>query len=452
MLLTLMNQFLVLGTALVVVLALVLIADRHQRLFLAMFMLLAALESTRDFAPALAIGFSDSSLYPGDILTVVCAIAVLKGMGRWRLPAATRAAILVFTALISLGVISWISVYGLRLGASNWRSQVLIVALLVYTTTRPRAWSWKDLRVIIVAPAIVVALASVTGILLHGLGSNTSVVEIGGVLEGGRPVDASGSLMILVALWVTALSGGKWGARRMLVMLLLGGTMILNQNRSVWVGAILGLVVWWLVPRIRIREASRALGGSSRTLVVSIAATATLLAAASVAVLGQSGSNSDTWVWRVSRWARSMDIPRSNLEWLVGSALGPTPASTPGLFRTTAHSFYVNAIEMTGFIGLTASLLIIIAVGRARVPPSIEPLGPVICLTFLSYGVAYQLDPWTWMVAGILLAATRANPAGEPRVMVHVTTHPDAPNPNHEENLRKTTSTPDRSISQEVVR
>jgi hypothetical protein len=127
-----------------------------------------------------------------------------------------------------------------------------------------------------------------------------------------------------------------------------------------------------------------------------------------VTALGQSASNDGTWLWRVARWADSMSIPRTSAEWLAGSAFGPTPASTPTLFLTSAHSLYVNAIEMTGYIGLVAILCLIIAVGRAHVSPSIGPLGFVVSVSFLSYGVAYQLPPWAWIVAGILLASTRA--------------------------------------------
>jgi hypothetical protein len=68
---------------------------------------------------------------------------------------------------------------------------MLIIALLEYATTRPRAWSWNDLRVVIVAPAIAVALASLVGGILYDFGSSSSAVEIGGLMEGGRLVSAS---------------------------------------------------------------------------------------------------------------------------------------------------------------------------------------------------------------------------------------------------------------------
>jgi hypothetical protein len=421
--LKLLNIIISLVPPLMLILGLVFLAVRHQRLFLAMFMLLTAFESTRDFAPSVGMSFSGVSIYPEDLIMVIGAGAALARIGQWKLRWITRMPVLVMAVLVGLGVITWIWTFGIQLGTNSWRPQMLIVALLIYTTTRPRAWSWNDLRFIIAAPAIVVALASVVGILMHGFGSNTSVVDVNGLMEGSRPASASGSLMILVGLWVTALSVAKWRANRVLIILFLGSIVLLNQDRSVWVAAILGVVVWWFVPRVRAHAASSGLGGLGRTLIVIIVATSMAFAGLFVAALGQSASSNGTWLWRMSRWADSMSIPRSGVQWLVGSALGPTPASTPTLFATSAHSLYVNAIETTGFIGLVATLILIIAVGRAHVPPSIEPLGLIVCFTFLSFGVSYQLPPWAWMVAGILLAATRADLTTEVGELIHARAH-----------------------------
>lgn len=407
MILTLLNWMLSLTPVLVPFLALGYIAVRHQRVFLTVFMLLAAFESTRDFAPSLGMTFSGISVYPEDLITVVGAGAALNRIGQWRFRSVTRAAILVFATIVGLGVISWILTYGIQMGFNSWRGQMLIVALLAYTSTRPRAWSWNDLRGVIVASAIVVALASLVSILLYGFGSSSSVVEVRGAMEGGRPISGSGSLMILIGLWVIVFSAGKWSANRVLLVLFLGSTVLLAQNRSVWVAAIFGVVVWWLAPRIRSHGASS--GGRdsfTRTLVIFFVAMATALVGSFVTSLGQSARDSVTWQWRVSRWTDSMSIPRSWLEWLVGSSFGPTPASTPTLFSTSAHSLYVDSTEMLGFVGLVTILYLLIAIGRAHVPPSIEPLGLVVSFTFLSFGVAYQLPPWAWMFTGILLAST----------------------------------------------
>jgi hypothetical protein len=414
---SLLNRVVSLAPALLLVLALVLIAVRHQRLFLAMFMLLTALESTRDFAPSIGMTFSGISVYPNDLITGVCTAAALARIGRWRLCWITRTAAIILVVLAGLGVITWISTYGIQLGTNYWRPQMLIVALLMYTTTRPRAWLWKDLWVIIVAPAVVVALASIIGILLHGFGSSSSSVVLNGVMVDDRPVLAPDSLLMLIALWLTALSLGKWSVKRVLVVLLLGSMVFLTQIRSVWVASILGVVVWWLAPRILARGASRGLGGLSRTLLVFLVAGATALVGVSLAAVGQSASNTGTFLWRVTRWSDSMNIPRSWAEWLVGSAFGPTPASTPTLFATSAHSLYVNAVEISGFIGLGAILCLVIAVGRAHGLPSVGPLSLVVCFIFLGYGVTYQLPAWAWMVTGFLLASTRADLTSEVGVL-----------------------------------
>ena len=311
MILSLLNLFFSLVPALALVLALLLVAVRHQRLFLALFMILTALESTRDFAPSLGVTFSGISVYPDDLVIVVGSVAALARIGQWRLRAATRIAALISVLLVGLGVIAWISSYGMQFGTNSWRPQMLILALLLYTTTRPRDWSWRDLQIIFVSSAIVVGLASLVGILLFGFGSSASNVVVNGVIETGRPVHASGSLMILIGLWVTILSVGKWSARRLLLALFLASMVLITQNRSVWVATIAGVIIWWLVPRIHFRGASSGAGGFSRTLVVVPVAVGTALVGLSVAALGQSASNDQTWLWRMARWAASMSIPRS---------------------------------------------------------------------------------------------------------------------------------------------
>lgn len=421
--LSLFSQVVLLAPYLVVVFALVLIAVRHQRIFLTLFTLLTALQSTRDFAPSLGMTFSGISVYSDDLFTVVCATAGLARIGRWRLSWIPRTAILVFAALVGLGVITWISTYGIQIGTNCWRPQLLIVALLVYTTTRPRAWSWNDLWVIIVAPATVVAFASMVGILMHGFGSSSSTVLVNGVMTDSRPVLSPDSLLMLIGLWLTVFSVGKWNVKRTLLVLLLGSMVFLTQIRSVWVAAIVGMVVWWLAPRIRGRGSSSGMGGPSRTLLVFFVAPATAIIGLSLTAVRQSSDNTVTFLWRVARWSESMNIPRSWSEWLVGSAFGPTPASTPTLFPTSAHSLYVNTVEIVGFIGLGAILCLVIAVGRAHVPPSIGPLGLVVCFTFLSYGVTYQLPAWAWMLAGLLLASTRVGLTSDTGVLIHAKAH-----------------------------
>jgi len=419
---SLLNEVVSLAPVLVLALALGYLAVRHQRLFLALFMFLTAFVSTRDFAPTLGVTFSGVSVYPEDLIMVIGAGAALNRIGQWKLRPATRMAALVYVLLVGLGAITWISAFGGQVGANSWRLPMLSATLLLYATTRSRAWSWGDLRVIIVAPAIVVAVASMAGILLYGFGSNSSAVEVaGGVLYDSRPVSAPGSLLMLMGLWVTLLSPGKWTGKRLFIVVLLGGMVLFTQSRSVWVAAIFTIVVWWLAPRSRPRGGSGGLRGLSRTIITFLVASTTALVGFSVTPLGQSASDDQTFLWRVALWAESMDIPRSWVEWLVGSALGPTPTAAPGLFPS--HSLYVIAIEMTGFIGLGAMLYLVVSLRNAPAPPSITPLGLVVCVAFLGFGVGYPLPPWAWMLAGILLASNRPDFTDAEWSLDHARTH-----------------------------
>jgi hypothetical protein len=413
--LALVNHAAPLALFVLLLLAVGLIAVRDQRLFLAMFMFWTVLVNTRDFAPSLGMAFGGISVYPEDLVTIVCGCAALARIPQWRLRGITRTAALVYAILVASGVISWISTFGIQQGTNSWRAEMLTVALLLYTTTPPRAWTWNDLRVLIVWPAIAISIAGALGILMFGFGSSSSSVEVRGVLEAGRPVWAPGSLLILGGLWVTLLSVGRWTATRVLVILLLGSMVLLTQNRSVWVAAVLGGVAWWLVPRIRARGGLSGLSGLNRSLIVLPIASATAIVGSSMASLAESASSEGTWLWRVARWSASMSIPRSWVEWLAGSAFGPTPVSTPGLFPTFAHSFYIDDIEKTGFIGLATLLILITAVGKAYVPSRFGVLGLIVCVSYLGYGTAYQVPPWAWMLAGILLTSTLIDKPGGSR-------------------------------------
>jgi len=425
--LTLLNFVVSLGPFLMLVLALGLLAVRHQRFFLVLFMLLVALNNTRDFAPDVTMTFSEVSVFPEDLVLILSAGASLARIGRMRLRGVTLVVVMALSLLVGAGVINWITSYGLEGGTNSWRSLMLAIVLTIYTSTRPRAWSWDDLQAIIVAPAIVVAIAATASMLLYGLGSSASTVQVGGVMEDGRPVLAPGALLMLMAFWVNAFHREAWTLSRLLIAALLGSMILLTQIRSVWVAAILGALAWWLVPRIRTAGFPRGLGGLSRTAFIFIAGGSTALIGVSLASIGQSASSGQTWFWRVARWTESMSIQRSWSEWLVGSALGPTPASTPSLFLTNAHSLFVNAIEMTGFIGLLATLYLVFAIRKAPIVPEHNPLGLVVCFSFLGFGVTYALLPWTWMIIGILLTWNQKSVTGEATLMIATNTRGNHP-------------------------
>ena len=141
MIMTLLNLVVSMGPVLLPVLALAYIAVRHQRAFLALFMVLTALDNTRDFTPTLALAVGGVTFYPEDLITLICIAAGLARIRHWRLTGIARTAAVIYIALVGLGVFSWIWTLGLQHGANPWRQEMLSGALLLYTTTRPRAWT-----------------------------------------------------------------------------------------------------------------------------------------------------------------------------------------------------------------------------------------------------------------------------------------------------------------------
>jgi hypothetical protein len=79
----------------------------------------------------------------------------------------------------------------------------------------------------------------------------------------------------------------------------------------------------------------------------------------------------------------------------------------------------VNAIELMGFIGFVAILVLIFSLARARVPSSAGPFGLMLCFTFLGFGATYQLPAWAWMLAGVCLVSNRTQLTGEDSLGIH---------------------------------
>lgn len=383
------------------------VALRHQRLFLTLFLYLVALESTRDFDPALTFGFSEFSIYPRDVFTLVAASAAAARLGHLNLGTGGRRAAMVLAVLTTLGVLSWVNRLGVEGGVNPWREQMLGVALLLYAASRPRDWEWRDLSFIVVGPAVLAAILGMTGALIHGLGSSSDVILVDGVAQGSRPLFATGSLLLLLGMWVLAIPSRRWTVSRFLTILLLGGMVLITQNRSVWVAGLISIAIWWAMPKTRYVRALTDESGKRliRAALIFFAMAATAIISVSVGSIGESARDATTWMWRVARWTDSMEIDRTWVEWLLGSAFGPTPAFRPGLFETSAHSLYLNAIEITGVLGLGATVWLLVSIRGKGLRPYPATLGLVICSVYLFFGITYQLPAWAWAMVGILLSS-----------------------------------------------
>jgi hypothetical protein len=188
------------------------------------------------------------------------------------------------------------------------------------------------------------------------------------------------------------------------------GFLIVSQQRTIWLAALASLALWLLVTAMR--SGRRILSRISWSFVGLVySGFALMLIVASSWQLQESLSNQRTYQWRVSRWQSSFSTTRSQLEWLVGGAFGPTPASVNAQFRGLyAHSLYVWSIETVGLAGL-ALMLVLIASTCLR--PALLSRGywPLVTgVIALTVGYSYGLPDWYWLA----IAMCAGWPAAEP--------------------------------------
>ncbi len=404
------------------------LATRRQGLFLGVLLLVTALESTRDFAlsPHSATNAIDAAFYIGhsgvifsigsvqvhiqDLFTVVAATAGVMGIRRFRGGPVAAAALAGLVVLVGLGVVTFAGSLGIETAVNSWRRWELALALLLYGMTTIRPWEWRDLDWIVAAGVLMCALAAAE-ISIHGLGSASGWTYGSGQRVNGRPIAEDGALILLAATWALALRPGRWTLTRIWMIAGLVGFLIVSQQRTIWLAALVSLAVWLLVTAMRSgRQILNRISWSFVGLVYS--GFALMLIVASSRQLQDSLSNERTYQWRVSRWQSSFSTARSQLEWLVGGAFGPTPASVNLQFRGLyAHSLYVWSIETVGLAGL-ALMLVLIASTCLR--PALLSRGywPLVTgVIALTVGYSYGLPDWYWLA----IAMCAGWPATEPR-------------------------------------
>ena len=133
----------------------------------------------------------------------------------------------------------------------------------------------------------------------------------------------------------------------------LGTSIVLAQHRSVWVAAAVAGV---LVLGAFVRGSRQRLVAGTLAVIVGLAVVLGVGAVVrSQTDLAASASSTGTFDWRIENWTEKLTTPRSDLEWLVGSAAGPTPLSDPEsnvVFKVSSHSMYVETIATLGVLGL----------------------------------------------------------------------------------------------------
>lgn len=405
------------------------LAISRQLLVLGVALTVAALEATRDFAisPHDAVDPIDQAFYIGhsgvlfsigqtqvhflDLLCLVVAVAGVIGLRRFRGGRLTAFALACLGLLVLAGLVSFAISLGVQPAVNAWRRWIYALSLLLYATTTRRAWRWGDLKVLVAVGLLTCGLATAE-ILIHGFGSATGWVYGSGTKVNGRPLSESGALLILLAAWAVALMPGRWGPGRVGLLLVLASFVLIAEQRTVWIGAAVSLLVWWVLQIARSgRNVLTRLTWSFSAVVCGAVGLAVTFAV--VWQLRASLTPGQTWGWRVSRWQASFATARSPEEWLFGGALGPTPASVISSFRGIyAHSLYVWSIETVGLAGLAALVIVILSLCFSRGALSGRAWPVVVGSLLLAVGYSYGIVEWMWLAVG-MCAGWVGSPVGQ---------------------------------------
>lgn len=311
---------------------------------------------------------------------------------------------MVMTAMIGVGLVSWMLILGLEPAVNFWRSWTFPVAAALYAAANPSLREPRGLRPFVWA-GVLASLTQVMGIARKGFGSNMDAVIVNGEVVRARPLTAAVALLLLIAMIVVLLEGPKLNLSKLLLASWLAVSVVLAQHRSVWVAAAVAgfLVVRALVSTSRQRLVAGTLAGLGAAAVgLTVAAVVR-----SQQQLSVSASSTSTLEWRVDNWTEKLTTGRSTIQWVTGSVFGPTPLSDPQAnvrFTMSSHSIYVETIATLGVLGLL--LLVLVVIGSIRGSNMHMP-ARVIMLSLLAYGLFYQWPAFAWVVVG--LAASRAS-------------------------------------------
>ena len=391
------------------------VAIYRPRNFLYLVITYVAITNVEPFCRGeLAITFGTITVYPSDLLAFVAAVASVV---HWALnsdAARSYASRFLLTGLqigVLLGLIFWATIYGMQVSYRNeWSLLLQGLLLMRYAHAQRMKLSLIDFERVALVGATLAASLTIPRILTHGLGSTDVWDE---VLQNGtrRPVNSTGAFILLTGFMVLINSHRnilkKRPRLRLVLTALLGLLVLVVQQRSVWVGALLA-VIPWLFFYVRGSRLSR----TSRVAILSLAGCIMWVALQFTPTLKESSSSTHTMQWRTTRWQESFKIPRSLGQWLFGSVLGPTPASNPDGFKVYAHSTYVDAVERVGFLGALAIVaLYVLSFWRLRTS-DYKLLSAMYVVALLGFSVTYRTPPCAWIGLGLLLWANRETTDG----------------------------------------
>ena len=395
------------GVAAILLAALLWMFVKAPRASVTFVLVLAVLDGSREWPIPLGTSFGSINIGWADVATALMGGVALTRLAWRHIIRPSRVGIMGMAAMIGVGLISWLLILGLQPAVNFWRAWTFPVAAALYAVSSPRLSEPGGLRPFVWA-GVLASITQVMGITTRGFGSNEDDVIVNGEVFSARPLTAAVALIMLIGMINLLLDGRRLNLPKILLVSWLAASVVLSQHRSVWVAAaVAGLLV---VPALVSTSRQRLVAGTLAGLGAAAIALGVTALVRTQPQLSLAATSTGTLEWRLENWTEKLTTDRSTLEWLVGSAFGPTPLSDPQanlLFAVSSHSMYVETTSTLGLIGL--GLLVLVFVGAIRAARGSTP-ERVAVITLLAYGLFYQWPGVTWLIVGV--AASRISGIG----------------------------------------
>jgi hypothetical protein len=299
-----------------------------------------------------------SNIYPVDVLSVVMLIATAILFIRRPPPARIMLPLTAAGAIFVVNLYNGIKQFGLDHATNESREWLYFFATTAFVVAAG-PWTSRFWRPWF---ALALGLAGLTwlGLGRYGLHPVTSQITVNGQQVDPRPLTAAGALAIAFAL-IAMLGSHHITSRRKIVLGAAAlGTIVLLQQRTVWVVLAVVLLVWAAASVRRYSTARHRRLATAGVTVLGAAAVALASGVATGSVLSRSiaepMSQNSTFRWRLIGWSDLLHSDHSPAALAFGQPFGTGYGRS--VFGTVVdvvpHSFYVAALLRIGLIGLLA--------------------------------------------------------------------------------------------------
>jgi len=348
-------------------------------------------------------------VYPADVLIVVMLIAAVIHLIERPPPARIMLPLSAAGAVFAANLYRGIAEFGLRHAVNESREWFyFLVTTAFVVATGP--WASRFWRPWFALAAGLVGL-SWFGLARYGLHPVTSQIVVNGQPVDPRPLTAAGALALAFVL-ITMLGSRSISAQRKVVFgTLLLGTIVLVQQRTVWVVLATVFLIWSAASlhrystsrHRRLATAGVALLGGTALVLISGLATGSVLGRS----LAETTAKNSTLQWRLIGWTDLLHSLHTPAAFAFGLPFGSgyRRIVLGAVTNVEPHSLYVAALLRLGLTGVLALGFLYRNAWKQRRPAAIElGLSPLTVALLLVALLVFSITYEPGFFAGALVA------------------------------------------------